>query len=141
MTYKICFLFTYCSEWEIGKCLHRFEMTIFTEIRWVAGVDGTNDTLIKCLMFQVLWFFNNFLQNSLQKSFQFIFFFHKFTKIKIKCLRPELCGKYFLSFPQKNLWPEKTEIAKCFLFNFWVIKLTKTTILPNCQVGKWLFLI
>ena len=24
---------------------------------------------------------------------------------------PGICGKYFLSFPQKNLWPEKTEIA------------------------------
>ena len=30
-------------------------------------------------------FFHNFLQNSLQKSFQFIFlFFYNFTKIKIK---------------------------------------------------------
>ena len=33
-------------------------------------------------------------------------------------IRPGICGKYFLSFPQKNLWPEKTEIAKCLLFHF-----------------------
>ena len=45
-----------------------------TLVRWVAG---TNDSLTKCLMFQVLFFCNNFLQNSLQKWFQFIFlFFH-----------------------------------------------------------------
>ena len=53
--------------------------------------------------------------------------------------RPKICGKYFLLFSQKNLWPEKTEIAKCLLFNFWVIKLTKTPILPNYHVAKWLF--
>ena len=37
-------------------------------------------------MFQVLFFFHNFLQNSLQKSFEFIYFllFYKFTKIRIK---------------------------------------------------------
>ena len=40
--------------------------------RWVAG---TNDSLTKRLMFQVLFFFPDFLQNSLQKSFQFIFLF------------------------------------------------------------------
>ena len=37
---------------------------------WVAG---TNDSSTKGLMFQVLFFFHNFLQNSLQKFFQFIF--------------------------------------------------------------------
>ena len=56
--------------------------TIFNIIRWVAG---TNDSLTKRLMFQVLFFFHNFLQNSLQKSFQFIYFIfiYNFTKIKI----------------------------------------------------------
>ena len=43
--------------------------------------DGTNESSTKRLMFQVLFFFHDFLQNSLQKSFQFIFlFFHKITK-------------------------------------------------------------
>ena len=40
--------------------------------RWVAG---TNDSSNKRLMFQVLFFFQNFLHDSLQKSFQFIFLF------------------------------------------------------------------
>ena len=39
-------------------------------------------------------------------------------------LRPGICGKYFLSFSQENLWPEKTESAKCLLFNFLNIKFT-----------------
>ena len=37
--------------------------------------DGTNESSTKRLMFQVLFFFHDFLQNSLQKSFQFIFLF------------------------------------------------------------------
>ena len=46
--------------------------------RWLGG---TNDSSTKRLMFQVLFFFRNFLQNSLQKLFQFIFlFFYNFTK-------------------------------------------------------------
>ena len=39
-------------------------------------------------------------------------------------LGPGICGKHFLSLPQKNLWTEKTEIAKCLLFNSWVMKYT-----------------
>ena len=51
--------------------------------RWVTG---TNDSSTKHLMFQVLFFFHNFLQNSLENSFQyiFLFFLYKFTKIKKK---------------------------------------------------------
>ena len=40
--------------------------------RWIAG---TNDSSTKRLMFQVLFFLHNFLQNSLQKLFQFNFLF------------------------------------------------------------------
>ena len=43
-----------------------------TLVCWVAG---TNDSSTKRLMFQVLFFSHNFLQNSLQKSFEFIFLF------------------------------------------------------------------
>ena len=39
--------------------------------------DETNESSTKRLMFQVLFFFHDFLQNSLQKSFQFIFLFLK----------------------------------------------------------------
>ena len=33
-------------------------------------------------------------------------------------LRPRICVKYFLLFPQKNLSPEKTETNKVFTFQF-----------------------
>ena len=47
--------------------------------------ERTNESSTKRLMFKVLFFFHDFLQNSLQKSFQFIFlFFYKITKIQIK---------------------------------------------------------
>ena len=46
--------------------------------------DGTNESSTKRLMFQVLLFFHDFLQNSLQKSYQFFFIFWKITKITIK---------------------------------------------------------
>ena len=39
---------------------------------WFAG---TNDSSTKLLMFQVLFFFHKILQNSLQKHFQFIYFY------------------------------------------------------------------
>ena len=55
---------------------------------YYAGLLGRwdNELSTKSLMFQVLFFFHDFLQNSLLKSFQFIFlsFFYKITKIKIK---------------------------------------------------------
>ena len=65
-------------------------------VRWYAG---TNDSSTKCLMFQVLFFFHNFLQKSLQKSFQFIFlFFYNFTKIKIKSFE---CPKSIRNYEKK----------------------------------------
>ena len=33
----------------------------------------------------------------------------KHNSKKVARLRPGIGGKYFHSFPQKNLWPEKTE--------------------------------
>ena len=52
-------------------------------------------------------------------------------------LRPRICVKYFLSFPQKNLSPEKTETNWLFTFQF--VILTKTPILPNFQVPNGFF--
>merc|ERR1712016_26656 len=47
--------------------------------------DGTNESSTKRLMFQLLFFFHDFLQNSLQKYFQSIcLFLLKNTKIKGK---------------------------------------------------------
>ena len=64
--------------------------------------DGTNESPTKPLMFQVLFFFHNFLQNSLQKLFQFIFlFFYKFTKIKIKSFE---CPKSIRNYEKNNAW-------------------------------------
>jgi hypothetical protein len=63
--------------------------------------DGTNESSTKRMMFQV-FFFHDFLQNSLQKSFQFIFlFFYKITKIKVKNFeRPESIK----SIKKNNTW-------------------------------------
>ena len=54
-------------------------------------------------------------------------------------LRPRICVKYFLSFPQKNLVQRKLRQTKYLLFNFWMIKETKTLILPNFQVPSCFF--
>ena len=61
---------------HIQFCLALKNPTIFNIIRWVAWMD---DSWTKILMFQVLSLvFHIFLQNSLQKLFQFIFlFFYK----------------------------------------------------------------
>ena len=47
--------------------------------RWI---NWTIVSLTICLIFQLLFLFQNFLQNSLQKFFQIFLFFHNFTKIK-----------------------------------------------------------
>ena len=52
-----------------------------------------------------------------------------------RSVRPGICVKYFLSFPQKKTCHQrKLRQTKCLLYNFWMIKLTKTPILPNFQV-------
>ena len=64
--------------------------------------DGTNESLIKRLMFQVLFFFHDFLQNSLQRSFQFTsLFFYIIRKIKIKSFE---CPKSIKSIRKNNTW-------------------------------------
>ena len=61
--------------------------------------DGTNESSTKHLMFQVLLFFHDFLQNSLKKSSNlFSYFFHKVTKIKIKSFE---CPKSIKSMKKK----------------------------------------
>ena len=63
--------------------------------------DGTEESSTKRLMFQVLFLFYDFLQDSLQKSFQFIFLiFYKITKIKIKCFE---CAKSIKKYKEKIL--------------------------------------
>ena len=48
---------------------------------------------------------------------------------------PGICVKYFLSFPEKSLSPEKTE-TKCLLFNLSMIKFT---IMEKKPFGTWQF--
>ena len=88
-------------------------------------VAGTNDSLTKRLMFQVLIFF--FLQNSLQKSFQFIFsFFYDSRKIKIKSLSAIIMKKNIAwnitrlvagSFVQTN---QRPSLIYHRLTDFWI---------------------
>ena len=71
---KLFFELSSCHETS-DEILFGFELknpTIYNIIRWFPG---TNDSSTKHLMFQVLFIFHNFLQNSLQKSFQFNFLF------------------------------------------------------------------
>ena len=74
--------------------------------------DGTNESSIKLLMFQVLIFFHDFLQNSLQKSFQFIFlFFYEITKAKIKSFD---CPKSIKI--KKNKYTEHQTLGRRFVW-------------------------
>ena len=78
------------------RCTEGRNLTIFNIICWV---DGTIVGSPKCLMFQVLFFFHDFLQNYFQKSFQFIYFYFCITlQKKIKSFE---CPK---SKPATNLF-------------------------------------
>ena len=51
-----------------------------------------------------------------------------------------ICGKYFLSFPLARETQAKKNRAILQNFNSGMLKLTKTPILPNCQVSDNFFL-
>ena len=57
--------------------------------------------------------------------------------------RSGFCGLNFLSILSNFLWPEKLTHKKSWAIfqnlNSWMIKLTKTPILPNCQVPNGYF--
>ena len=59
-------------------------------------------------------FFHNFLQNSLQKSFQFIFLlFHNFTKNKVKSFE---CPKSIKNYEKKdNAWNIRRLVDSSFV--------------------------
>ena len=58
-------------------------------------------------------FFHNFLQKSLQKSFQFIFlFFYNFTKIKIKSFE---CPKSISNYEKNNTWNIRRLVDELFV--------------------------
>ena len=51
-------------------------------------------------------------------------------------LRPGICVKHFLSFPQKNLWPEKTETNQVFTFQFLNDRIYSYTKKSNLALGN-----
>ena len=53
-----------------------------------------------------------------------------------KCLRPRICAKYFLSFPQKNLQPEKIETNYVFTLQFLNYKIYSLTKKSHLALGK-----
>ena len=55
--------------------------------------------------------------------------------------RPGICVEYFLSFPQKNLSPEKTETNQVFTFQFLNDKIDQNTNFAKLPSAKWLFLV
>ena len=84
---------------------------IFNIIRWFAGSLGqmTHQPSIWCSKY---YFFHDFLQNSLQKSFQFIFYFYKFTKIKIKSF---VCPKSIRNYEKNNAWNIRCLVDELFV--------------------------
>ena len=94
--FSSCFMSSLAEHYQIKwgqerSCCNMAQMapmiinaSIFNIIRWVAWTMGqmNRQSSVWCSKY---YFFHYFLQNSLQKSFQFIFlFFYKITKIKIK---------------------------------------------------------
>ena len=61
-------------------------------------------------MFQVLFFFHNFLQNSLQNGFNL--FFYKFTKIKIEIFE---CPKSIRNYEKNNAWNIRQLVGESFV--------------------------
>ena len=59
----------------------------------------------------------------------------------LKSHRPGIFAKYFLSFSQKNLSPEKNETNYVFTFQFLNDKIDQNTNFAKLPSGKWLFLV
>ena len=53
--------------------------------------------------------------------------------------RRGICVKYFLSFPQKTLSPEKTETKQVFTFQLLNDKIVQNTNFAKLPSAKWLF--
>ena len=70
--------------------------------------------------------------NSLSEKLSRFEPFHSFHQL---LLRPRICMKYFLSFPQKNRQQRKLRQTKCLLFNSFVIRFT---LIPKKSLAAWL---
>ena len=122
-------MFTFMRNWEFKKNYFFFKVvilvmgqlpitpligpswnpTIFNIIRWVGGSLGrwSHRPSVWCSKYY------NFLQNSLQKLFQFNFHFsYKFTKIKIKSFE---CPKSMRNYKKKNAWNIRRLVEESFI--------------------------
>ena len=63
------------------------------------------------------------------------------AKMNERGLGPGICVKYFLTFPQKTLLPEKNETNYVFTFQFLNDKIDQNTNFAKLPSGKWLFLV
>ena len=52
---------------------------------------------------------------------------------------PTIRLKYFLSFPQKNLSPEKTDTNEVFTFQFLNDQIDQNTHFVKLQIGNWYY--
>ena len=75
-----------------------------------------------------------------------VFHVSHIREISLICCHSAVCGAHFLHWNQNpKFWVtwhiSETETNKCLLFHFWMIRLIKTPILPNCQVPNGFFLV
>ena len=108
------------------NCYAQSLIDFFNKIRWFAGSVGqmTHRPSVWCSKYY--YFFHNFLQNSLQKSFQFISFL-----IKKKSFEPPIRrnyeNKYCLEHPTHGWWVVRP-----------INPATQSIILNICQIcGCW----
>ena len=97
---KLCALLNKLVTVLLCQIYNSYNPSIYNIIRWFAGwwdkrlVDHESDA-------PSIIIFLKFLQNSLQRHFQFIFFvFYKITKMKIKSLE---CPKFTWNYEEKIL--------------------------------------
>ena len=87
---------------SLGQNHKTINLSIYNIILWVAWTMGQMNCPPSVWYSKYYFFFHDLLQNSLQKSFQFIFlFFYEITKIKIKSF---YCPKSIESIKRDNNW-------------------------------------
>ena len=122
-------LITACGVWSRHLDLLFFlssNPSIYNIIRWISWTMGQTNRLLSVWRSNHYFFFHDFLQNSLQKSFQFIFlFFSKITKIKIEC------PKSIRNYEKKNTWNVRHLVNELF------VPLAQQTSLLYCRLSDF----
>ena len=100
-----CLRITVCTPYPVKSKKASKNLTISIIIRWFLGSPGqmTHRPSVWCSKY---YFFHDFLQNSMQKWFQCIFFiyFYKFTKKKRVLSALSLMKKYCLEHQTLGRW-------------------------------------